>query len=280
MKYLPVWIAGGLCSALLVGFGLIPLTSPPHSVEPEADPIGAPGSRSVAGYLAEAGHRDAPSASIREDVFRNEAKADVHLVLDLSKDAEYRAGQWLSADIQGLYAAWERRCLEPGSGPDGEKTLSDAIAEMEALVPIRKYEVARELLLDQDYRVFPSGSEDTEGSPIPAGCSPLRIYNFPRSSGEAVDIVFFVPMSHERLTHITDELKLMRHSRREAAVVAFDQLPEDQRMEKISRHRSALDEILALRRDLTMPAEERQARFVELSKDLLPAGWLVAGNQR
>jgi len=196
----------------------------------------------------------------------------------LDDKTRQQVDRYLRDDWRTMDAGWASRASEPGSGPNGEKTLSDAIKDMASLVALKKYEVALQLLAQDDYTVFAAGSQDVEGAQLPRGHSPLRMYNIEDSTGRPVDILFAVSDDHPLIAEFRQELRIMRSAQNGADVALFNDLSESTRKQKIAAHRAALADVGVLRRDLTMPAEERQRRFAALAKDLLPAAWVIVAD--
>lgn len=186
--------------------------------------------------------------------------------------------QFLHSGWKNALDAWEANCSQRGSGPDGEKTLSDSINDMRGLYFVKMHEAALDMLSNNEYSVFPPGAKSAEAAVVPRGHTPMRMYGVVDSSGQPFDLMFTIPDDHRLLKDLKEELKIMGRAQLRADVTLFNSLPEAERRTRIAAHRTALAGILAMRRDLTMPAEERQRRLVELSQNLLPAGWTICGD--
>lgn len=172
-------------------------------------------------------------------------------------------------DYRSLDAQWNR----PGSGPQGEKTLADAIRELESLSLVKRKEMARQLLAGRQYSTFKAGSGAVNEVRLVRDEAPFRVYNGGKVRGQVVDVLIRVPTSHESIRAVESELMAMRGAKLDEEMKAFNELSDAERKNRCLESASALEAARELRRDQSLPPDERVRRLEPLLGRMLPGQW-------
>lgn len=221
-------------------------------------------------WVAEAGQEPARVEFVnpKNDVIKSlETKGK----LDPAGKAEL--ARMLASDSSVMMDKWEKKCSEQGTGPDGAKTLRDAITEMEQLYTAKQAEAAMDMLRRDQYMTFAAEEARINEAEVPPDSIPIRNYNGGIIGGRPVDVLIIVPRDHPTLRPIMEQIRLMRDAQRDLDIQAFNALPEGERRARIEEHEQAVKEIRDLLSDTRYQNDDKQRRFQELSKHLLPPRW-------
>jgi hypothetical protein len=184
----------------------------------------------------------------------------------------------LSVQLQQQYRSLDEEVNRPGSGPGGEKTLSDAIREVESLALVRRKEAARHLLMQGRYVTYKSESGSVNDVRLERNEVPVRIYHAAVVGGVMVDLLIRVPQTHDLVHAVESELVAMRGARLDEEIKSFNAMDIVKRRERCLESTRAVESARELRRDVTLPAEERDRRLAEIVARMLPGQWAFSSD--
>ena len=187
--------------------------------------------------------------------------------------SRYDLQRHLEQGVAAAWTNWENMCNGRGSGADGEKTLQDAVREMEQLVGVKRAEAALDCYRRNEYMTFAAGSGEVNSIRIPPGHFATRTYNGGYSDGKSVDVIVITADEHPIVKEITDQLTAMQVALNSSELLAFNQLAVADRQRRIEAHRASVAAARQLRSRQDLSQEDREVMFSKLVPTFLPARW-------
>ena len=207
----------------------------------------------------------------REVTFRKEAgEHTVRGLGTLPEDQKDRVRRRLRRGEKAWMQRYLKKVNQLGSGDGGEKTASDVIGELYALMGVKRYEVAQKMLEEGGYWTFSNKTEDSSELGPPGASERITSLNAAVIDGDSVDIVF------DMHPHEFSEIRQLHEFIRQLEAVNVTEVYEtlnsdslDVRKQWIEAHYAGMAELKseAFR---ALPASKRIARRRELWRKRIP----------
>jgi len=177
----------------------------------------------------------------------------------------------IEAQLRGMYARLDGVAARPGSGPDGEKTVHDALQELDALLMAKRQEAKLQILDEGQYVTVAAG----RGHEVRWPSGYLISYSRTKflREGKPLDVVFGVAPDHSLVAPYYEEVRLFQRLSQESSVEEFNRLDFCERQRRIQASRAAAARLAAI--DVQAEPAQRRALLDEIVGDMLPGEWIV-----